>query len=64
MLLPAGDADAASVGRIVYTVVTTGLEFPRLSCAKNLSVVVDETGTVTGLGPLALVKVGVVPSVV
>ena len=64
MLLPAGDADAASVGSIVYTVVTTGLEFPRLSFAKNLIVVVDETGTVTGLVPFALDVVGVVPSVV
>ena len=60
----ADDGDTVSGARIVYVLVTVGLVFPKLSFAKNLSVVDDVIVIGTGLVPLVLDVVGVVPSVV
>ena len=60
-----GEADTVGGRLIVYVEVTIGLVFPRLSFAKNLSVVVELTVIPEmGLVPLALDVVGVEPSVV
>ena len=44
--------------------VSIGLVFPSESLAKNLNVVVEETGITSGLVPFVLDVVGVEPSVV
>ena len=65
VLLPAGDGDMVSGARMVYVAVTIGLVFPKLSLAKNLSVV-EELIKIPeiGLVPFVLDVVGVDPSVV
>ena len=65
VLLPAGVGETPRGARMVYVLVTVGLVLPKLSLAKNLSVVVEViTIPETGLVPFVLDVVGVEPSVV